>query len=442
MDCRIEKFEEELAREVLAMASRAGAQKSRVTLNKSVMDLVATLNGEVDKVTHSLDRSLSITLFVDGRYGTFSTNKLERTALEEFVGKAVGMTRMLAEDRFRDLPSPERKAKDAQTGLELGLYDPAYEEVTPEMRRSTAVRCSAFDGRMISEEGEYSDTGFDSIVMDSEGLYARHTESAFEYGVEVTIQDKDGNRYSAYDWESSPALKDFHPEGCGEKALEKALAQVGMAPEASGRYNMVLDRDVASKVVTPVLNALAGSAVQQNNSFLTGMVGKKVFPEGLTIIDDCHLAGESGSRLYDSEGVATSDGPIIEKGVISKYFLNTYMAAKMEMEPTIEDSTRAHVLPWPEKGLDRDAIMKLCGDGILVTGFNGGNSNSATGDFSYGIEGFLFKDGKIVKPVSEMLVTGNFLKLWENLIAAGDDPRRSMSKLIPTLAFSKVDFSG
>ena len=85
--------------------------------------------------------------------------------------------------------------------------------------------------------------------------------------------------------------------------------------------------------------------------------------------------------------------------------------------------------------------MKMVGEGILVTGFNGGNSNSATGDFSFGVEGFLFKDGKIVHPVREMLITGNLITLWNNLMAAGDDARPCKSKLIPTLAFGKVYFS-
>ena len=41
-----------------------------------------------------------------------------------------------------------------------------------------------------------------------------------------------------------------------------------------------------------------------------------------------------------------------------------------------------------------------------------------------------------------MLVTGNFLTLWGKLIAAGDDSRPCKGKLIPTLAFADVDFSG
>jgi PmbA protein len=114
----------------------------------------------------------------------------------------------------------------------------------------------------------------------------------------------------------------------------------------------------------------------------------------------------------------------------------------MGMAPTVEDATRPRVMPWPEAGLDREAIMRMCGDGILVTGFNGGNSNAATGDYSFGIEGFEFKEGRITHPVREMLMTGNLITLWNSLLAAGDDARRCLSRLTPTLAFEAVDISG
>lgn len=39
---------------------------------------------------------------------------------------------------------------------------------------------------------------------------------------------------------------------------------------------------------------------------------------------------------------------------------------------------------------------------VLVTGFNGGNCNNNSGNFSFGIEGLLIKNGKIDWPVSEM----------------------------------------
>jgi PmbA protein len=208
----------------------------------------------------------------------------------------------------------------------------------------------------------------------------------------------------------------------------------------SGKYTLILDTECASKVVTPLLSALGGYSLQQKNSFLTDSLGKQLFPQGLTILDAPRTPGDTGCRLFDSEGVATREMPIIENGVVKTYFLNTYISGKMEMEPTVEDATRVKVLPLGGCKTQQDVLNQVK-DGILVTGFNGGNSNPATGNFSYGIEGFVIKDGKRVHPVREMLITGDFLTLWSHLAAAAQDARPCLSKLVPTLAFTDVDFS-
>ena len=440
----LNKEEMALARHCLAFALEAGADKARITLTKSLMNLTGLLNGEVDKVALALDRSLQLQLFVDGRYGTFSSNRLEQKELEAFIREAIDTVRMLEADAFRTLPAPERLVTDARTGRELDLYDPSYESLTAEERRALALESCFYKKdnpwHLISEEGEYSDSVFDSLTLDSQGLEARHTETSFEIGYESTVEDAEGNRFSSYWWDASPTLKALKWKGCAEKAFKRASAQIGPKEIPGGKYTLIVDSECASKLLTPVLNALGGSSLQQKNSFLTDSLGKKLFPENLTVMDLPLTKGDTGCRLFDSEGVATRERAIIDKGVVSIYFLNTYIAGKMSMEPTVEDATRVKVLPVGGCKTQADVLRKA-GDGILVTGFNGGNSNSATGNFSYGIEGFLVKDGKIVHPVREMLITGNFLTLWGNLLAAAEDARPCLSKLIPTLAFKDVDFS-
>ena len=430
-----------LARHCLAFAREQGADAVRITLTKSLMNLVGLLNGEVDKTAHALDRSLQLQLFVEGRFGSFSSNRLEKEGLEAFIREAIGTVKMLEADACRALPAPERLAKDAVTGRELDLYDPAYEPLTAEKRRELALSSMAWpqDG-LIAEEGEYSDSVFDSYTIDSQGLEARHSETSFEVGYESTVEDGEGNHFSSYWWDASPRLKDLQLKGCAEKAYQRAMQQIGPQGVPSGKYTLILDSECAAKVVTPVLNALGGYSLQQKNSFLTDSLGKQLFPEGLTILDAPRTPGDTGCRLFDSEGVATREMPIIEKGVVKTYFLNTYISRKMEMEPTIEDATRVKVQSFGGCRTQEEVLAKV-GDGILVTGFNGGNSNPATGNFSYGIEGFVIKDGKRVHPVREMLITGNFLTLWNNLLAVADDARPCLSKLVPTLAFKDVDFS-
>ena len=441
----------QLAEKCLDTARRLGAGKVRITLNKSLMELFGTLNGELDKVNHCLDRSMSVCLFVDGKFGSFSTNRLVENELEDFLAKSVATVRMLADDPCRDLPDPTRTAKDAVSGMELGLFDPGYSQVTAEQRLKMAMDASIFkeheaDG-LISEEGEYSDSVFDTFVIDSNGLRCRHSETSFEYGVETTILDPKGNRFSGYWWDSSPTLGNLDSGICGETALKRALAQIGPVRIPGGQYTMVVDSENSSKLVNPLISALGAFALQQKNSFLLDSLGKKVFPEWMNLMDMPHAKGQTGSRLFDSEGVATKETPVIENGVVKEYFVNTYMSRKMGIEPTVEDIIRPVLLPCSAPGLERpgkmgrNEIMKLVGDGILVTGFNGGNSNPATGDFSFGVDGFLFKEGKIVHPVREMLITGNFITLWNDLLAAGDDSRPCKSKLIPTLAFRNVYFS-
>ena len=440
-----------IADKCVEKALALGASKVRVTLNKSLMELFGTLDGVLDKVSHCLDRSMSVCLFADGKYGSFSTNRLVESELDDFLAKSIATVRMLAEDPCRDLPDPERTAKDAKTGKELGLYDPAYPSLTSSQRLKMAMEASVFERHkgegLISEEGEYSDSIFDTLTLDSNGLRCRHTETSFEYGVESTIKDSEGNRYSGYWWDSTPRISDLKISTCCETAYQRAMAQIGPKGIPSGKYNMVVDSENSSRLVTPLTSALGAFALQQKNSFLLDTLGKKVFPEWMTLVDKPLTKGQTGSRLFDSEGVASRETPVIEKGVVKEYFVNTYMSNKMGIAPTIEDVMRPVLEPCVAPGLlkpprmDKDGIMALVGDGILVTGFNGGNSNSATGDFSFGVEGFLFKDGRIVHPVREILITGNLLTLWNNLLAAGDDARTCKSKIIPTIAFKDVDFS-
>lgn len=436
-----------LAQESLQFALDSGASAARITLTKSTEDLVATLDGEIDKVTRCADRSMNIALFVDGRYGSFSINKLDSTTLRSFISDAIQTVRMLAPDSYRRLPSPDRYCRKAFTGRELGIYDDVYSGTSPADRVQRALDAAVWgkvpEGvRLVSEEGEYSDSEYDTYVIDSQGLECRHTETSFDYGVEVTIEDADGDKYSDYWWTASPFLSKFDASDCGLTAVRRASAQIGSEPAPSGKYRMVVGTEVASRLVTPLLNALNAYSIQQGNSFLVGSLGKELFSNGLTILDEPVRPGETGSKLFDGEGVACRNSEVIADGIVKRYSVNTYMSGKLGIEPTVEDVLRPRLAPWPNPGLDRKALMKMCSDGILVTDFNGGNCNMTTGDFSYGISGQLFKDGVCVRPVSEMLITGNFLQLWKNLIGAGDDFRLCSSKLIPSLAFEGVDFSG
>jgi len=221
--------------------------------------------------------------------------------------------------------------------------------------------------------------------------------------------------------------------------LERVLRKLGQKKAKSGKYTMVVDPMNVGNLLSPMLSALYGSALQQKNSFLMDKLDAKVASDLFTLRDEPHVIGANGSRYFDNEGVATEPRTVFDKGVLKTYFIDTYNGKKMNMAPTISTPSRLILAPGDK---DLNGLVADVKQGILVTGFNGGNSNSSTGDFSYGIEGFLIEDGKLTQPVNEMNVTGNMVALWNSLVAVGNDPQPNRSWQIPSLVFEGVDFSG
>lgn len=450
---RITEEERKIALDSLDYALAAGASAAKVYLNKSVMSTYSVLDKELDKLVHSADRSLYYSIFADGRYGCFSTNRFDPKELQGFLGSSVETVRLLAPDDARGLPSPQLYYKGETSGLEMCIDDPGFDDVPPERKKDIAMECAAgVDGAAISAETEFSEQEDGSLYADTQGFIGTSYESTYAISSEITVKGKGSSRASGYHWDASPMLASLMYGDCGAKAFEKATARLDPRKMKSGKYDMVVENTVASKLFAPIVHALNGMAIQQHNSFLTDTLGKQVFPPWLSVNDRPHVIGAPGARLFDSEGVATRDCDIIREGAVEMYFINSYASRKLGMPQTVESPSRPAIVPFDRtdgnagktagKDMGQDHIMGRIGSGILVTGFNGGNCNPVTGAFSFGIEGFYFKDGKIRYPISEMLVTGDILSLWRNSVFAGTDTLKGTRWQVPTLAFEGVDFNG
>lgn len=464
LEYAISEEERRIADKSVEMGLEAGASAIQVTLDKARTEIYALLDGEIDNIRQTGDRALTFKIYADGKYGVFSTNRLDEDSIRRLLEMAVQNVRLLAPDKFRRLPEKKDIAEDAVHGDEMGLCWYGYDSVTAEDKMRMAMKASVFkkysaespdrNWRLVSEEVEYNNTLTDTYLTDSIGTHCRQTETSFEVCSQVTVEDNAGNKYSGLWWDYSISPEKVLASECGHKAVMQAASQIGPVHADGGHRTMVVSNRVSGRLLQPVLDALGGRSIQQKSSFLTGSLGKQIFSSGLNIMDLPREKGKCGAILFEQDGRACLDREIIAEGVVKEYFISTYMSGKLGMPATSECANRPVVKPFicgkPADGKVREAlsgktgeaeILALCGNGILVTGFNGGNCNSATGDFSYGVEGFLFENGKRTSPICNMLITGNMVSLWQNLLAAGDDPLDGFSRQVPTLAFGKVNFS-
>ena len=184
---------------------------------------------------------------------------------------------------------------------------------------------------------------------------------------------------------------------------------------------------------------LSASSIQQKNSFLADRKGEKVGSDLLTITDDPSIVRGLGSRYYDGDGLAAKSMPIFTKGVLNNYYTDVYYGNKLGWTPNAGGSSNLIVKPGLRSGAEIEASLDRA---ILVTNWLGGNANPTTGDFSLGVAGWLIENGKRVKSITEMNISGNYNDLLMNLIEVGNDPWIHSSFRTPTMVFDKVSFSG
>ena len=391
LDFAISDAEREIADKSVQMALDAGASAVMVSLDKAKTEIYALLDGEIDNIRQTGDRSLTFNIYADGKYGTFSTNRFEEDSLRDFLCKAVETVRMLVADPFRGLPDRKDLATDAVNGDEMGLCWYGYDSVSRDEKLEMARRVSMFgkfsapssdrNWRVVSEEVEYNNTLSDTYLTSSDGCRCRQTETSFEVSSQVTVEDNDGNKYTGLWWDYGVSPEKVLSSECGRKAVEMAVMQIAPVNADKGKYTMVVSRLVSGRLLQPVLNALSSLSVYQKSSFLVDALGKQVFSKGLNVVDMPLEKGKSGAILFETDGRACRNREIISDGVVKENFTSIYMSRKLGIPPTSSCPNRPVLQPFVSEELLGGERGEVSGDGL------GGERGAELGAVSGGERG-------------------------------------------------------
>ena len=431
-----------LAKWAIDHALKSGAQNAKVSIYESQKNDIEVRDKKIEKLQHSKQRSLSISLYVDKKYSVHSTNSLNsKNELKRFIKEAIIGTRYLAEDTFRSLPDPNLYFNQKDK-IDLKTFDNKFHSVDPQEKINTVLDIEkeilGKDSRIVSVTAGYADGMSSNVMVTSNGFEGDKENTYFHLYASVSVKDGDARPSSGWN-ENTIYYDKLKKEGISKTALKHAIQKIGQSKIESGKMPMIVENKVAIQCLGPLLSALAGSAIQQKNSFLLNKLDKKIGSDLLTIIDDPLIISGWGSRQFNGEGLALKKRTIFDKGILKSYYIDTYYGKKLKIDP---NSLSASNLVMPSGNRSMEEMVADLKKGILITGFNGGNTNGSTGDFSFGIEGFLIENGKMVQPISEMNISGNMIKLWKDLVEVGNDPDMDSPSRLPSLKFDNVEFSG
>ena len=431
----------DLAQQTLDHALKQGAQQAAVGISTARFVDLKQREGKVETLEASTSQGLSLALYADQRFSSNSTSFLQADQLRGFVDETLAMTRALEPDPHRALPDPELYGPTE--GVELELADPDYDAVDMDRRLElvAGVEQAALDGDdVISATAALTTQQGESLQLHSNGFRGQRLGTAFYLGAFVTVQDADGRRPEDYHFTGARHLQDIPaPAEIGAEATRRARTRVGAAKVPSKRMTLVVENRAATRMVSSLLEPLRGVALQQRRSCFEQHQGQVIAAELLTLTDEPLLVRGLGSRTYDGEGLAAGPLPLITAGRLDNYLVDVYYGRKLQRPPTTGGTSNVVLQPGD---LSAEALIGEVDEGILVTSFLGGNSNPATGDFSFGVGGFSIKDGKLDQPVGEMNITDSHAALWQRLEAVGSDPYLYGSWRIPSLRFDGVQFSG
>jgi len=432
----------DLAQWVVEFARKSGADEATVSINNSREVEIGYRERKLEKLKESTQNGLNLNVYTENRYSGHSTNDLRKEQLKPFIKEAVASTKYLSKDEYRSLPDPKFYASDFKTNLDV--FDEKYPSVTSEKRVEVAKEIENLtleqNDKIISASSGYGDTISESVLVQSNGFVGQRKSTVFSAGVEVTAKDPAGGRPSDWSWGVTRYLNEL-PDSkfVAEEAVKRAFQKLGQKKIESGKYTMLVENRAASRLLGMLRGPLSARALQQKSSYLDGMLGKKIASEKLTVIDDPFIKRGMGSRHYDGEGLAAKKRKIINKGILESYFIDDYYGKKLGLDPN-GGSPSNLVFDYGNRSLEE--MMSDIQRGLLITGFIGGNSNSTTGDFSFGIVGQLIENGKVVQALNEMNVSGNAKEFWNQIVEMGNDPYPYSSWRRPSMLFEDVQLSG
>ncbi len=443
---------ETIAGLVLDTARAGGAEQAAVRLSLGRFIDISWRDGQMEKASASATRSLTLRLLVKGRYGVHSTSDLRPGALKEFVRRAVELTRALQPDPLRALPSPD--AYPSGPAPDLGLYDPAaarsstgqWIALAREIQAAAAEAGVRTGYKVVSTQGgAYMELG-EGLLVTSNGFSGWQRQTNCYAGAAVTLDDPHipGGKRSGWWWEGERALAPMTDPSrlrrISTTAAYRAARQIGAKPGPGGRMAVVVENIAAGRLLEDLLGPMSGPALRLGRSYLKGLLGKQMASRVLTMRDEPLIRGAVGSRWFDSEGVAARAFTLVDAGKLRNYYLDTYHSRLLGLRRTTGSVSNLVVLPTEQGGMEQ--LASTMDEGIVVTSFLGGNFNSTTGEFSYGISGLLVKGGRIVGPVEGMNLAGEFTGLWKALRAVGNDAYTYSSVRSPSLMFEGLRVSG
>jgi PmbA protein len=439
------------AEELLDIALKNGADEAEVYIGASKSLSVEVKDLKVENLERSDSFGYSVRVFRDHRLGfSYSTDP---SRIHDVAMQAIESARFSEPDDFNRLPGNA-------PGSDVMIFDNCVASITEKdaIGLSLSLERAAFDqdSRIKKTRNAGSSFGSGSVrILNSKGVDAACSSTSCSASIMAVAEDGAESQV-AWEYSGSRFLSGIDFVDIGRNAAAKATQLIGGKKIKPVKAWALLDPSVAAEFLGILSSALSAEAVQKKKSMLAGKIGAQVISDRINIIDSGLLDCRTGSRPFDAEGFPTSEKIMIEKGTLKGFLHNTYTSLKDNAVST-GNAVRGGFAGVPGVGStnlfisavsaefkrDLAGLTAMIDRGIYITEAMGMHTaNPISGDYSVGISGLWIENGVFMHPVKEVVISGNILDLFRNIVMIGEDIRFYGNIGTPYVLADKIDISG
>jgi TldD protein len=425
-------IEESVIAEVLSTAMKGGGDFAEIFAEDRRATGARLDDGRVEDLASGRERGAGIRVVYGETTGFAHTSDLSAAGLAAAAEAASaaahrdgGGVATMALNRVT-APSPNQ----------VGVFpDSVAKARKVELLRQADDAARSAGGAIRQVSAVYGDSRRRILVANTEGVLAEDDQVKTRFAVSCVATGDAGMQTGRESVGSTVGFEMFESvpvAELGRAAAERALTKLSARPAPSGSVPVVIKQGGGGVLFHEACgHGLEADIVAKDASVFAGKVGQLVASPLVTLVDDGTMGPEWGALAIDDEGHPAGRNVLIQDGVLTDYMWD-WMRARKEGRPASGNGrresyrhlpmvrmTNTYVLAGEE---DPDEIIRQTPHGVYVAQLGGGQVNTATGDFVFGMtEAYLIEDGRITEPLRDANLIGNGPDVLRNIDVVGND---------------------
>ena len=425
-------IEQSVLEEVLGVAMRTGGEVAEVFAEDRRNASAVLDDGRVEELTSGRDRGAGIRVVVGETTGFAHTADLSEAGLIAAAQAAAAAAR--GGGGGTNVVALHRGTSSRGYDIETFPGDvPKARKVELLTRADEAARSV---GDAISQVSvSYGDNRRRILVANSDGVFVEDDTVRTFFAVSCVATGDTGmqtGRESVGHTVGFELFDMYDIDQLARNAADRAITKLAARPAPSGQMPVVIGSGGGGVLFHEACgHGLEADLVSKGASVFRGRVGQQVASKGVTVVDDGTMEREWGNIAIDDEGNPAQRNVLIEDGILTDYMWDHLRARKegrrssgngrrqsYQNLPMVR-MTNTYLLAGEE---DPESIIASTPKGVYVKHLGGGQVNTATGDFVFGMtEAYLIEDGKVTEPLREGNLIGNGPEVLQRIDALGND---------------------